>query len=476
MVKSNVPGFYNLARFFGANYAVTDELVCYRVFVPVGTAHRQLLATLLNLPTKLPVWYTEDAALRDDLAAMYQLAYEATTQAWLEGGIGCMDCAKIIECITDDPDVRAALSAWFVDASKNDPDVISAINAYNNYPSSTPRGEPLSETRMGEDISTAYNPTCDLNILWSQCLGLVEETNAAIIDVLEKFEVFNNGAELLNSIISSIPLVSAAEVASGIDGIFELFNYYQEAFNEQYLAQYTTTFGGTRDQIACALFCACRDDCVITIDRVLTVLQERIEAYITIPPLELLADLITFAAGIDQDDSFVVDLAFWFGWKTLAVANYFFGGIASDVLPIVCELYADTPSSDWELLCTDCPSCAEPTWRIVNPLGTDGGTYDQTDNMDGTWTIVFTSAFSSGANRIAIVEANGCCWLVTSVTYSATPENLNNYYACGANPTDEDYGNGSVVGSVPVDECSAGVLGSSVSTAFTVTLVVEACP
>jgi len=127
--------------------------------------------------------------------------------------------------------------------------------------------------------------------------------------------------------------------------------------------------------------------------------------------------------------------------------------------------------------CDDCPPlCLEPNFTIINPGGTlPGGTVDVTDNMDGTWTVVGTSALD-GDNRLLFCDLN-CCWNVVSVVYSVTPENLNSYYQCGAQPTDSDIGNGAAGNPDPAvpDICIAGILAASASTAFTVTLVIEAC-
>jgi len=259
---------------------------------------------------------------------------------WLDDMIEI--CSAVQECIENDTGVQAALN--------------DLIAGGTQIPASSPYGQPLSSERLEQDLSTASNPGCGFNILWGQCAAIVDFTNSEITDTLQKVEAASNAAELAKATLGTIPVEAGLEKAAGIDGALEMVNYYQEAIAEEYAAQYTTTpVTGTRDIIAFDIFCACKSDCIITIERVQAVMQARIEVYLSPPSIEGLVNLAEFLAGVEQDSSFVVDLAFFASWTMLAVSNYFFGGVGNNILDLVVALAADEPDNGWEFM-GDCPA------------------------------------------------------------------------------------------------------------------------
>jgi len=254
---------------------------------------------------------------------------------WLDDMIEI--CSAVQECIETNPGVQGAIN--------------DMIAGGTQIPASSPYGQPLSLERKAQDLSTASNPGCDFDILWGQCTAIVDYTNSAIIDTLEKVEAASNVVELAKATLGTIPVEAGLEKTAGIDGVLEMVNYYQEAIAEEYAAQYTTTpVTGTRDIIAFDIFCACKSDCVITIERVQAVMLTRIEVYLSPPSIEGLVNLAEFLAGVEQDSSFVVDLAFFASWTMLAVSNYFFGGVGNNILDLVVQLAADEPDNGWEFM------------------------------------------------------------------------------------------------------------------------------
>jgi len=256
--------------------------------------------------------------------------------------VGCMICEMVAECLETDAATQAAIR--------------SLIRGMTPNPATDPYGQNVPESELTRDVAAGTNPTCNLDILWSQCLNVVKVTNLAIVDVLEKFEVSTNIAELVNGLIDIVPVLGTAKQIIGASGALDLINYFQESLTEGYLAQYTETPGGVQDQIACALFCACQVDCQITIQRVEEVMRARLAAHIAVPEVTDFTDLITTIAGIEPDTTYVVDLAFWFGWVAVRTGNFLFGQTFNGGLDLIVGLAADEPDNGWELLC-DCPDC-----------------------------------------------------------------------------------------------------------------------
>jgi len=259
---------------------------------------------------------------------------------------GCMICEMVIDCLENDEATKEALR--------------QIIRGMTANPATDPYGQNVPESELTRDVAAGTNPTCNLDVLWAQCLNVVKITNLAIVDVLQKFEVSTNIAELVNGLIDVVPILGTAKQIIGASGALDLVNYFQESFSEGYLAQYTETPGGVQDQIACDLFCACRADCQITIERVEEVMRARLAEHIEVVTVTDFIDLVETIAGIEPDTTYVVDLAFWFGWVAVRVGNFLFGQTFNGGLDLIVALAADEPSNDWELLC-DCPEEWEHT-------------------------------------------------------------------------------------------------------------------
>jgi len=253
---------FSVSRFNADSAPQPEGLRCVSVLIPDDTFHLRLLAGLVGLATRATNWEGEQEA-RQAVALLWNMGYDATE--WGD----CVDCADVADCIENDEAVRAAINAL--------------IAAGTEIPATSPYGDRISDERLGQDLSSAYNPTCDKDILWAQCTGIVDLTNLAISETLEKVEAATNIVELVTNALGTIPGVAGAEKAVGIDGALGLINYYQEAISDEYNAQYTEIpVTGTRDLIAFALFCACQSDCVITLDKIQNVMQLRLEQLIDV--------------------------------------------------------------------------------------------------------------------------------------------------------------------------------------------------
>lgn len=450
---------FSVSRFNADSAPQPEGLRCVSVLIPDDVFHLQLLAGLVGLATKATNWEGEQAD-REAVALLWNTGYQETD--WE----GCMDCAGVEDCIATDEGVQAAINLL--------------IEAGTQIPAESPYGQNLSDERLTQDLTSAYNPECDKDILWAQCQACVDFTNNAITDVFEQIEASSNTVELAKAALGAIPFVAGAEKLVGIDGALEVVNYYQEAIAEDYAAQFTVTpITGIRDVIAFQIFCACQDDCIITIEKVFEVMQSRLRIYTSVPSLEGFINLLEFLTGTEVDSSFVVDSAFFVAWAGLKLANLFFGQAGNHVLDYLMALSVSDANTGWTFM-GDCPVvCDAPDFATFDPIGYPGGSVVTTDNMDGTWAAVFTAAQGGPDNawRVVGYEVNGCCWNVVSIEYSATPENLDAHYICGAPtpPVNPLWYDGLETPGPEVGQCSSGVAAASVSHAFTITIVYSAC-
>jgi hypothetical protein len=379
-------------------------------------------------------------------------------------------CALIIACITGDTDVKAAFRSWLINEINTSTSVQQALA--QQFDPSKPGSNVPGWYR--DQNATGGNTECDLDMAWGNIReGLVNRSFQRVIDVLENIEFMTDNQEMLASLLNAIPFVGALfDVVPATDWVL-WFDNVRAWMRDAFESGDTTEL---RDQIACDLFCIWQIDCSLSIRQIADYYQNKTLELVPSwsNAWESMNTLLGALAGSNTSFGSAIVYALvgtQYGFQTFI--NSWFG------ITIECvfgDLGLGEPSDDHLLLCEDCPPvCVEPAWRAAT---TDYGcgTVDQTDNLDGTWTVVFTSEFTPSANRILQVEANQCCWNVISVVYSMSPENLSNHYLCGANPPPEDVGQDSEVGPIPVDSCTAGMLASSISSAFTVTLLLEACP
>lgn len=268
-------------------------------------------------------------------ADIYYRDISISVPHWFERLEACMDfCEQMIDCINDNTATRAALKK------------LIGQMAFGSS-----GGEALDSAELSDNLAADSNPACNKDILWAQCIKITNETHLAIIDALQKAEVSTNLAEFIDNAQDSLPLIGELLKFFGVDAILNTFTYYQNVLAETYEAQYTETSGGTRDQIAYAIFCKCEADCIVTVDRILDAMTERLVVYIAPPSLSGLINLLETLAGVAQDTTFVVELAFYVAWGLVKISGFLFGAYYKpNLLKILLELAADEPSNDWLIM------------------------------------------------------------------------------------------------------------------------------
>jgi len=376
-------------------------------------------------------------------------------------------CEEMALCFQDE---NPALMTAVAEAIRNNPTLRLAVSdAISEEGGATP-GLPLSETasatnRLPDNVYDEEGD-CILDNLWGGILYLVQTANRAINDFFEIIESAGNTLETATIVAETIPAAGDYVAAAGA-----FADQLQENISEGYAAAYTEEY---EEQLACEIFCIAKENCDLSIDQLIEILNQRL------PDPGDFSDFGLVMARIGSgtySGAEIADVAFYLYFTALRFGQQFGATLGIRPLTDMMSLGADFLSSDnWELLC-DCPVECTPSFRIVNPVGFSGGSVSLTDNMDGTWTLVGTAAFDTSAYRLAFVEENtSCCWNTLAVSFTSVPDNLEAQYNCGANPTDSDYANGIGTGTLTIGLCAAGFIGSDVDEPFQVTWTFEACP
>lgn len=358
-----------------------------------------------------------------------------------------MSCDDIADCIETDDAVRAAINEI---AGKQ----------------TTPGGTSVPGQRMPDAKWTeTLNPTetCDLNVLWAQCSQFVDYVVSAGTDVFEILETYSNAVEAAQ-FIEMAPFIGTLVDEAQIDQVLQFIDWSLETIQEVYAAADTQP---NRQEIACAIFCACQSDCEITLERAWDAINARSGGVFDPSSLNSTESLLTAAITIASSAEFPLEV-----WMMVVLGlgrtmGYLGVQGINQTLNIILLAAVNDANDDWLLLCDDCP--AETQWLpyLINsfqPPDTATGTVVD----DGLGHATFTGGFSYGAYRVQFRLWTTSpflprCFRITSLSYGGTdfPNNL---------PCDGILQDGPPV----VDECYLGIVAANL-TPFTVEIDYEFC-
>lgn len=247
-------------------------------------------------------------------------------------------CAKMIDCITNDSDVRDALYNWL----NTDPRAKNLIQDIVSKGSSGGGG--VGVTAEDDDA------------LFGACTFLIDTMHDAITDFNQQAELGTNLRERANIILQAIPVFGDA-IASIPEYIDELFDNVIEIFDGQYT---DTPITGSRDRLRCGLFCLAQaNDRSLTWELIQTYFWDLVSFESTIPNLAL--DFVGFLATGSWAGQDVVNISFANMATAMSVGSKF-GSQNFPNLQTIMSLGLNNPDSDWMTVCEDCP---EPEWEQV---------------------------------------------------------------------------------------------------------------
>lgn len=349
-------GFYNLPQFIGKNYAVTDILDCYRVFIPHGDEFKQQLLALLNVAATKAAWWTDDDEQRTERAEMWQAAYRETVANMASE---CCDCETLAECLTD-PDFIAALDAALA-ALLNDPTSATHAAAVNITQQLVGNGAgyELSETSKGEALNQGA-ATCDKDSLYGACVHTITVLNRLNQDFLEEIEALTDNQEMLSAFVAAIPILETLPIDDAISFAGKIREFVQEF----YLAGYDVDLEA---EMICALFCAAvANDCVLNMSIITDYFWNKANLY---PPFDgsnvFTAALDILEACANWEEMTGEAVVFCMMAANVGFLNFLNSALGMDFGHFKLQTQAGIPSDDWVLNCTDCPEPAEPELGII---------------------------------------------------------------------------------------------------------------
>lgn len=222
-------------------------------------------------------------------------------------------------------------------------------------------GEPLPEDELNRDLAGAYNPTCDLEILCAQVIAVNEYLIQLIIDALE-IMAQQTGELNLASVIAEITGLDELSIDAMVDYVRLLRDGIALNFEAQITEEY-------KDEIRCALYCRCMDDCAISVEDIYKVFEKRVLNYFDTPGdiFATLQDLMTYLVQQELDGTIVADALLFLVAGTGKLGTSFFGDIGTKPLEVILAQAADVGENDCGIDCV-CPT--EITYYL-NPLDED---------------------------------------------------------------------------------------------------------
>lgn len=284
-------------------------------------------------------WARDDNKTGLAASLVWQRTIDEAYAKYVEG-IMCGTCEEFTACL--EPLMQAVTELQ---------SSINAIYAQGNYGDPNRIGQNLPPSKTAANLAGNSNPTCNLDVLWAQCLQFVEYVVGLVNDALELAESATNDVELLQ-VVSSLPGLDEV----GADAIFYYMELLIESINDNFAAQVTQAY---IEEVACQIFCAARDNCALTLDGVNAVLNERINNHFpgfSTQTFTHVVDLLAYFIDQDIDGTIIADAMLSVVVYGGVLSNIFLGDVGTKSLEVLLRTAVEDASSDWELLC-DCPEC-----------------------------------------------------------------------------------------------------------------------
>lgn len=288
-------------------------------------------------------------------------------------------CALIAQCIENSPETRAAIR----DLVLTDPEINQHINdlAFEQAMSLSERGENILKPEA-----------CDPGFLFNQASVLVQLLHDLSEDIFEAIEVGTNQAERAQLLASGIPGVGLAP----FDEIIGLADQLVEEIAEDYAGAYDE---GLFDDIRCKIFCAIKDDCELSLDKVIGVYEELFSDAIPSDPLSAFLAVITYLSNGDLPTDAPVYAMHLLVLTAMRMSSEVLG-IDFTRLALRVIAAGDESDNDWGILCEDCPPPPVGGLDIVAyeawaPYVT--WTFESMDGTDEWWRVRLLAGSPSGS-------------------------------------------------------------------------------
>lgn len=328
-------------------------------------------------------------------------------------------CSMIIDCITNDADVQAAIAALIAtNPGVQDAiiDVLEQSDRFNDYIS-----EKVQGLTTGQIVGKIVVGSCDNSVLAGRMVQIVERMNTINEDALEIIEVGTNDEEKIAALLEGIPVLDELPFGDIIDFMQDLL----EDFAENYSAAVTEEW---KDSVEEDLYCLAKqsEDCSLTFGRLFDYFQDRATSGLTIE--SALLDVVNFIVNGDfvGDDEiasamYAAQIAF------MRVGQEFFGMNLPKMGSLIRDAVPSTKWEEWDECGTPPPENCFDLTEAATPLNPTGS-YAIWDDGVGVKSLYYGPPYNSDYWK-ATISPNvlGSGIVRVEIEFAAAPPSIRFY-------------------------------------------------
>lgn len=361
---------------------VPPTSICYTILVPNAPEYRSAFKGALSSLGQAWTWSQTEG--QDNQAAFEAAELWRARIANSAYNLDCsempLDCLDVANCILTDPETQAAVGAI----------VPTTPIPGMTYPPAVPLTPGQMTARLNEIEDCAFDP------FWAQSEQYIDFMVDLGQDVLEQIQVYSEALEAGQN----VPMGQFLGKLKNSSTAGKVVDFLQWALTTVKAAYEAADTEGNRNALKCAIFCAGKDDCLITIQDTLDVLNERNGGLLSPGDLVDLPSLVDAFTSAFFNPALALDLWLLFLMGTAKTAGMFGLQGIDETLNLVLAVAVNDANNDWEILCEDCA-----------PEPVDGCTDFTT--TEGLWEIVpgtaeyvsgsgYKGVYFSGSNTTAL--------------------------------------------------------------------------
>lgn len=368
---------------------VPASSICFTIQVPNALEYRTALKGALAELGKAWNWSQTEGEDNEDAYTAAELWRERVANATYILDCGeTMSCADIAICITTNGAVRDAIASIV-------PTVPIDGLVY-------PPGVPLTGSQMNARLNQIDE--CAFDPYWAQVEQFVDYMIDLGQDILDQIALYNAALDAGENIPMG-KFLGKIKNTSGGGKVLEFLQWVASTVKAAYEA---ADNAANRDDIKCAIFCQFRDDCLITIQGTLDVLNERLGGLLTPGDLDDLPAMLDAFMTATFNPTLALDLWLTFLMGSAKTAGMFGLQGIDETLQLVLEVAVNDANNDWETKCDECDAPVDP---IIVPVATFGDytgapmAFLGNEGGGSRWRMTFTTA--AGVTAIAVTTKVG---------------------------------------------------------------------
>lgn len=373
--------------------------------VPNNTLYRQALYGVLSELGKPWTWQQTTGTDNEgayQAAEVWRRAVSLAVYTDDCGAIMPIDCDDIANCIETSTNVKNAIQSVVP---------YTPIDGYT-FPPGAPLTPSQMTMRLNEIDECAFDP------YWAQVEQYVDFMVNLGQDVLDQIAAYSAALDAGENVPMG-QFLGKLKNSSTAGKVVDFLQWVLTVVKAAYEAADNTA---NRDAIKCAIFCANRDACLITIQGTLDVLNERLGGLLVPSDLNDLPSMVDAFMAATFNPSLALDLWITFLMGSAKTAGMFGLEGIDETLQMVLAAAVNDANNDWVIKCED---CGDETPNIAF-VGTFGTSYDgnprtfveNTPTGGSVWDLTFQDI--GGTIAVAVTAKNAAnvsiCVRITSTT------------------------------------------------------------